>query len=649
MDADATRPAPKETIESEALVSVLATTDLHMHLYPHDYATDRPDPRRGLAALARHVAVHRARTPNGILVDNGDVIQGTAMGDWAAGRLAADHDAAHPAITAMNLLGYDAATVGNHEFDYGLGMLRRCHGAAGFPVVLANLRPAGDAAEALFPPWTILRREIRDLAGRWRRLRIGVVGFAPVETLTWDRARLGGALRAEPMADCARRMVPELRAAGADIVIALCHAGIDDDSEGESRDADAGALDVARVPGVDAVVAGHSHTLHAAPSPVMVPGAGRGAWNGESAGARLSAGPRAAAVPEPGLAPIVSPGSRGTHLGRIDLRLRCRDDGRCSVLRGSASLVPATALPAAPGAAGTGEAAALYARVLNALEPAHRRTLARIRRPVTELSAPLTSYFADAGDHAMARCVARAVRAHLDEVGLDRSDGTPLLVATSLFSTGGRGDPSDYVDIAPGPLLVRDLARLSPFANTVQVRRVRGAVLRQWLERSARAFRTVTPGARDAPLRDLAVPGYDIDTVDGLGWRIDLSRPVGDRVRDMVTGDGPLAEDDPVDVAVTDYRAAGSNGFPDLADAQLRHADASTVPDILARMLGRLGPGDNEEPRCAGWRFAAMPGTTVRLRTGPGARRHKSLARRLGLEDTGVTDAEGYALFRLHL
>ena len=136
---------------------VLATTDLHCALLPWDYFTDRPIKGQGLAQLAPVIRRMRAEAPNTLLFDNGDMVQGNPMADVAA---SVAFDGPHPMIAAMSALGYDAAAIGNHEFDYGLPFLRRVIDQSDFPFVCANLYRVGGGM--VFASEVLLSRHMRD-------------------------------------------------------------------------------------------------------------------------------------------------------------------------------------------------------------------------------------------------------------------------------------------------------------------------------------------------------------------------------------------------------------------------------------------------------------------------------------------------------
>ncbi|MFD1809819.1 metallophosphoesterase [Gemmobacter lanyuensis] len=107
---------------NSARLRIIATTDVHVHLMGYDYYADRPDPTLGLAHAATLIAAARSEVANSLLLDNGDFLQGNPMGDYVLGP-GLQQGCIHPAVRVMNRLGYDAATLGNHEFNYGLPTL----------------------------------------------------------------------------------------------------------------------------------------------------------------------------------------------------------------------------------------------------------------------------------------------------------------------------------------------------------------------------------------------------------------------------------------------------------------------------------------------------------------------------------------------
>ncbi|NLG70171.1 MAG: 2',3'-cyclic-nucleotide 2'-phosphodiesterase, partial [Firmicutes bacterium] len=233
---------------------IMATTDVHANVYPWDYYANR-QADVGLALVDTLVQRIRAEHPGALLLDNGDLIQGTPLGYYVARVQPLRPGQAHPVIDVLNRMGYDAATLGNHEFNYGLDFLERTLEGARYPVVLANVYRPG-TREPYFTPYVLLERELDG-----RPITVGVIGFTPPQILVWDRSNLEGRLEVGDIVDAARRLVPEMRAKGADIVVALTHSGASPQARwqpGALLENAAYAL-AREVPGIDVIVAGHSH------------------------------------------------------------------------------------------------------------------------------------------------------------------------------------------------------------------------------------------------------------------------------------------------------------------------------------------------------------------------------------------------------
>ncbi len=227
---------------------VAATTDVHGRLRAWDYFADTAESTRGLSRLATAVdSLRRAHPGRVILLDGGDLLQGNPM-TYVASRTPA---LPHPVMAAMNAMQYDAAAVGNHEFNYGLPFLEHAIAQARFPFLAANARrPDGSRA---FPAFVIIER-----AG----VKVGIVGATNPGSNVWDRSHLRGRLTVTDIAPAVRIAVDSARAAGAELVVAVLHTGLGGaptfDTTGAGNENV--AADVARgVPGIDLIVFGHSH------------------------------------------------------------------------------------------------------------------------------------------------------------------------------------------------------------------------------------------------------------------------------------------------------------------------------------------------------------------------------------------------------
>lgn len=250
--ATATAAASARTrADRELSLVIAATTDVHGHLAGWDYYANRPDTARGLTRAATIVDSLRAAAPGRVvLVDAGDFLQGTPLTYVAARRA---HFAVHPVIAAMNVMHYDAAVVGNHEFNYGLPFLYSSASSAHFPLLAANAyRPAGPAP---FPGRIIVER-----AGA----RIALIGATTPGSNAWDRDNLSGRLTIGAMVPAVRAQVDSARREHANVVVVVVHTGLDEPSSYDTiatrLPSENVAAELARqIPGIDLIVYGHSH------------------------------------------------------------------------------------------------------------------------------------------------------------------------------------------------------------------------------------------------------------------------------------------------------------------------------------------------------------------------------------------------------
>ncbi|HTK28655.1 MAG TPA: bifunctional UDP-sugar hydrolase/5'-nucleotidase [Vicinamibacterales bacterium] len=234
-------------------ITVLSTTDLHGNLLPVDYYTGRPD-ARGLARVASIVRRTRTENPSGtLLVDSGDTIQGTPL-EYVHNRR--NNTPPDPMMLAMNALGYDAMAVGNHEYNFGLGVLAKARREARFPFLSANTYKKG-TNDTAYDPYLV-----KVVNG----VRVAILGLTTPDVPSWETpGNYAGLEFRNPIEEAGKR-VPELRAREhADLVVIAMHMGIGENlatgtpNPGQLPNENA-ALDIARqVPGVDLILMGHTH------------------------------------------------------------------------------------------------------------------------------------------------------------------------------------------------------------------------------------------------------------------------------------------------------------------------------------------------------------------------------------------------------
>ena len=546
-DAKATTPVEGQEVD----VRILATTDLHTNLVNYDYYQDKPAQNVGLAKTAVLIEDAKKENSNVLLVDNGDTIQGTPLGTYKAIVNPIKDGEQHPMYTALQKLGFDAGTLGNHEFNYGLDYLKKVIATAGMPIVNANVVDA-KTGKFVYDPYKIIKKTYTDKNGRSVDVNIGVTGIVPPQILSWDKANLEGKVKVNDSVEAIQAIIPEMRKAGADVVLVLSHSGIGDDKyeKGEENE----GYQIASLPGVDAVVTGHSHAEF--PS-----GNGTGFYekyagvdgvNGKINGT-----------------PVTMAGKYGDHLGVIDLNLRYTD-GKWSVVGSKAAIRKIDT-----------KSKVADERITAIAKESHEGTVKYVRQQVGTTSAPITSYFALVKDDPSVQIVnnAQIWYAKKELAGTPEAN-LPILSAAAPFKAGTRGDATAYTDIPAGPIAIKNVADLYLYDNVTAILKVTGAQLKEWLEMSAGQFNTIDPTSKEP--QQLVNPSYrtyNFDVIDGVTYEFDVTQPNkydregktvnpdASRVRNLKYQGKEVTADQEFIVVTNNYRANGK--FPGVRDASL--------------------------------------------------------------------------------
>ena len=630
-------PFSARAAAGQAHLRIMETTDIHVHVYPYDYYGDRPVDTVGLARTASLIAEIRAEATNALLLDNGDFLQGNPMGDYIAYERGMKEGDSHPVVTAMNVLGFDGTTLGNHEFNYGLDFLTKAMAGAGFPVVCANVATELGASpredRTLVPPYAILERTVTDGAGAAHPIKIGIIGFVPPQIMNWDRKHLEGNVQARDILDCARAYVPQMKEAGADIVIALSHSGLGaaDHTDGMEN----ASIPLAAVEGIDVILTGHSH--------LVFPGPSYADWPGLDTEAGTIMG-------KPG----VMAGFWGSHMGLVDLLIE-RDGSGWRIVSHDVEARPISRRNEDRSITALVES---DETVLASVAKDHEETLAYVRRAVGKTDAPLHSYFALVADDPSVQIVSNAQIWYIAQmmVGTEH-EGLPILSAAAPFKAGGRGGPEYYTDVPVGDVAIKNVADLYLYPNTVRAVRITGAEVKDWLERSAGMFNQIAAGAEDAPLLNPDFPSYNFDVIDGVSYRIDLSQPSkfdrdgatvnpdANRIVELTYNGAPIDPAREFIVATNNYRASGGGNFPGTGDTVVFEGP-DTNRDAIVRYIVEKG---TVSPRAdANWSFVPMPGTSVLFETGPAGAQYAGEVPGVAIEAAGTSDS-GFALFRIRL
>jgi len=638
---------------THATLAILETTDLHANVVGYDYYKLAQDPSLGLDRTATLIAQARREFPNTVLLDDGDTIQGNALGDYQAAVAPLKCGELPAVYQAMQRLGYDGGTVGNHDFNYGLGFLGQVTGTRfdvpgversatpcagpGFPIVLANVYSVRTHAP-LFAPYRIIEKRVRakDADGHpvEATVKVGIIGFTTPTIMAWDKRVLEGRVYTEGVVETARRYLPEMRRQGADLIVAMSHGGLD--ASPYSPTMENGNYYLARVPGIDALLLGHAHQLFPNPGSTVAQfnlphvDKARGTVFG---------------------VPAVMANLWGKNLGVI--RFDLRHDGKGWTIDRDRTVVEtrATQRPDKSYVAADPSVPAL-------VRASHDATIRYVRTPVGTTDFRMSTYFADAGDPSALQAVNAAQADYVRDyvkANLARYADVPVLSVSAAFKAGAAG-PGDYTDVAPGSLALNNAADLYLYPNALYAVKVDGAGLKAWLEHAAGRFNTIDP-ARTAPqeLVNSGFPSYNFDTVTSpdLRYEIDVTRPAGQRIRNLAWRGKPVADDQVFLVATNNYRASGGGAFPGLDGSRTVIASPDTNRDVLIAWIRRHKRLTRAADGAArSWRFApvATAGQVV-FHAPPGK---VELARAAGLDNVSELRADdgqgkGFALYAVDL
>lgn len=365
--------------------------------------------------------------------------------------------------------------------------------------------------QPLFSPYLIIEKQVTDTNGNNHTLKIGYIGFVPPQIEQWDRAHLNGKVYATGIVEAAEKYVPQMKAEGADVIIAIPHSGIGSTTAPADVSAENATYALTNVEGIDAIMFGHSHAIfpHASYADLPNTDIEKGLLNG---------------------VPSVMPGRWGDNLGIVDLTLT-KTDGKWNVVDSRAE-----SRPIYDGANKKPLVDADKA-IQDAVAHEHQETLKFVDQPIGEASAPMYSFLTLVQDDPSVQIVSDAQIAKVEQAIANMSEaekakfaGKPVLSAAAPFKAGGRhsstADSAQYVQVDAGELKFKHAADLYLYPNTLMAVEVTGAELKNWLECSANQFNQIDPNST-APqnLINWTHPTFNYDVIDGVTYKINVTQP----------------------------------------------------------------------------------------------------------------------------
>lgn len=630
-------PSMADTIK----LRIIETTDIHTNVMDYDYYKDKPSEQIGLTRAATLVKQAREEATNSILVDNGDLIQGSPMGDYMAAK-GIKAGEVHPVYKAMNQLSYDVGNIGNHEFNYGLDFLQETINDAKFPYVNANVYNAS-TGEHLFQPYIIKTHTFKDTDGKAHEVKVGYIGFVPPQIMVWDKKNLDGRVIARDIKKTAEKLIPEMKAKGADVIVAIPHSGIS--TEEYQSGAENSVYYLTKVAGIDAIAFGHSHAVFPSKEFAKVAGADieKGTINGVTA---------------------VMPGRWGSHVGVMDLTLE-QKDGKWAVTNGQSEARPIF------DKASKKALVEADAGIVKALEADHKGTREFVNQPIGKSNDVMYSFLALVQDDPTVQIVSLAQKDYVERFiqGDPNLDGLPVLSAAAPFKAGGRkNDPSNFTEVESGELTFRNAADLYLYPNTLVTLKVSGKEVKEWLECSAGQFKQIDVNSSE-PQSLIDWDGfrtYNFDVIDGVNYQIDITKPAkydGDckvinpdsqRIVNLTYKGKPIDTAQTFLIATNNYRAY-SNKFPGTGSDFIAFDSPDENRTVVADYIARVSKEQGEVTPSAdnNWSFAPIKSETkldIRFETSPSEKAAKFI------KDKGqypmelvATDEVGFGVYRINL
>ncbi len=512
---------------------ILETSDLHCNIVPYDYYNDKKSEFFGLAKTATIIKKFKNNCTNTVLVDNGDLIQGNALSDFINRKAPLAENQIHPIIKVMNYLRFDLATVGNHDFNYGLDFLFKVANQANFPFICSNLfhynkNLKNHLGKSLFPENFILEKKLDNE----EIVKIGFIGVAPPQILIWDKHILHHKVAAIDMVLATKQQAKLLKKMGADIVVVLAHSGIFPIKY--VTGCENAVCELTKIKEVDVVLSGHAHNVF--------PG-GKVFNNLEKYKIINQTG-------KINGKPVVMPGALGSHLGVIRLELTKKRD-KWKINQSFAEVHNVRDVEP-------------DSHSLALVSEENNKVLSYIRSEVGRSSVHFNSWFSTLQISYASQFIQKTVL-EFGKILLKNTkwENLPILCAFAPLNTGSHG--SFYINIPKGPLAIKDISNLYPYDNEIKILLTNGDQLKTWLEFGAQIFTQIdVTSSIEINILSPHFPAFNFDCIYGITYEIDITKPYGKRIINLCYNKLPIKSTQKFSVVTNNYRAAGGGNFPNL-------------------------------------------------------------------------------------
>ncbi|NOE86333.1 bifunctional metallophosphatase/5'-nucleotidase [Vibrio cholerae] len=527
-------------------VTILGTSDLHGHFMPWDYSADKLNLSGSLSQIATKVKTIRQEQPNVILVDAGDTIQGNFVETFK-------DEAIDPMMLGFNEMKYDVWVLGNHEFDFGLKVLNRSLTQFKGRSLAGNIqRPDGNP---FLPGYTIIERG---------GIKIGVIGMDTPMTQVFAEGtnRLEGMTFTNPTLEVQKiikQIDPQV-----DAIVLVAHMGL----ENENDITNTGVTDIANGnPELDAIVAGHMHTL-----------IDKAVVNGVI---------------------ITEPDKYGRALSRIDLQFE-EQNGKFTLINKDSLTYKIKDITS------DSKMESLY-------EPYHKRLREMANREIAQLS----------GVNLVPENEIRGIpQVHVQDTGISALFQEASFFYAPKANVIALQIDNDNAKLDVGSIKAKDIAYNYQYAGgEITVYQMTGKELKQYMEWSAGYFNSVKPGDVTYSFNpERRASKYSTnDFFAGVTYIIDLTQPAGERITDLKFADGtPVKDNSEIRLGMNSYRMGHltkkggvleGQQFPVLFDTEAEYGEEQgTIRNLTIRYLTEQKQGKYEGKPMQRWKLSGLEG-----------------------------------------